>query len=114
MEGEIAKLQSQLQEQVGENLQLVQESKDRETEMESFSAQLEERILMYKSILDDKQRELDVANGKYAELVDQIPGIEMDCEQSELKRLIESLNERDELIKAFEEKIGLLSVKSGR
>lgn len=77
--------------------------------METFSSQLEERILMYKSILDEKQRELDVMNGKYADLVDQIPGINMDSEQSEMKRLMESLKERDELIKTFEEKIGLLS-----
>jgi centrosomal protein CEP290 len=79
--------------------------------MESFSVQLEERILTYKSILDEKQRELDVANEKYADLVDQIPGIDMDGEQSELKRLMESLKDRDELIKAFDEKIGMLSAE---
>lgn len=79
--------------------------------METFSSQLEQRILMYKSILDEKQRELDAANGKFSDLVDQIPGIDMDGEQSEIRRLMESLKERDELIKMFEEKIGLLSAE---
>lgn len=111
LEEQIAKLQSQLQEQEAENLQLIQEKKDHEKEMENFSTQLEERILMYKSTLDDKQKDLDVANRKYADLVDQIPGIDLDSEQSEIKRLMESVKERDELIKAFEEKIGLLSAE---
>lgn len=100
-----------MQEQEAENQQLIQERMDREKEMESFSAQLEERILMYKNILDDKQRELDEANGKYRHLIDQLPGVDIDSEQSEIKRLMESMKERDDLIKTFEEKIGILSAE---
>lgn len=84
---------------------------DREKEMEAFSAQLEERITMYKSILDDKQRELDLANGKYVDLVDQLPGIDIDSEQGEIIKLMESIKERDELIATFEQKIGILSAE---
>lgn len=111
LEEQITKLNCHLQEQEAENQQLVQERKDRETEMETFSAQLEERIVMYKNILDDKQRDLDETNGKYFNLIDQMPGVDIDCEQSELKRLMESMKERDELIQIFEQKIEILSVE---
>lgn len=111
LDEQIAKLNNQLQEQQQENDLLVQERKDREKEMDTFSAQLEERITMYKTILVDKQRELDEANGKYTDLVDQLPGIDIDSEQSEIKRLMESLKERDVLIKTFEEKIRILSAE---
>ncbi|CRL02221.1 CLUMA_CG015577, isoform A [Clunio marinus] len=79
--------------------------------METFSAQLEERVLMYKNILDEKQRQLDTANGKYFNLMEQMPGVDIDSEQSEIKRLIETLRQRDILIKTFEEKIGTLSAE---
>lgn len=111
LEEQIAKLNHQIQEQESENQLLVRDKRDREKEMEKFSVQLEERILMYKNILDDKQRELDEANGKYTNLVDQLPGFDIDSEQSEIKRLIESMKERDDLIQAFEEKIGILSTE---
>lgn len=111
LEEQITQLNHRIQEQASENQQLIVEKSDREKEVDAFSAQLEERILMYKNILVDKQRELDEANGKYTNLVDQLPGIDIDSEQSEIKRLVESLKERDELIKTFEEKIGLLSAE---
>lgn len=111
LEEQITKLNNQIQEQDAENQLLIRERNEREKEVETFSSQLEERIMMYKSILDDKQRELDEANGKYSNLVDQLPGIDIDSEQSEIKRLVESVKERDELIKTFDEKINLLSAE---
>ena len=111
MEEQIEKLNRQIQEHDSENRQLVLEKGEREKEMEMFAAQLEERVLMYKNILDEKQRELDEANEKYNNLVDQLPGIDIDSEQSEIKRLMESQKERDELIQAFDEKIKILSAE---
>lgn len=110
-EEQILKLNNQIQEQNSENQQLIRERNDRDKEVEAFSLQLEERITMYKSILHDKERELDEANEKYSNLVDQLPGIDIDSEQSEIKRLMESLKARDDLINTFEEEIGSLSAE---
>ena len=111
LEEQIEKLNSQLQEQEAENQLLLQERKDREKEMETFSAQLEERVMMFKKILEEKQRELDEAHRKYMHLVEQLPGVDIESEQSEIKRLMESMKERDELISTFEEKIRILSAE---
>lgn len=111
LEEQTIKFNCRMQEQETENQLLIQERKDREKEMETFSAQLEERIMMYKSILDDKQRELDEANVKFSNVIDQMPGIDIESEQSEIMRLMESMKEKDELLKEFEEKIGTLSAE---
>lgn len=111
LEDKILKLQTKVQEQQIENNQLQEERKEKELEMEAFSAQLEERIVMYKNILDEKQQELEVAKRKYADLVDQLPGINIDTEQCELNKLLKSIKERDEVIKTFEHKIGILSAE---
>lgn len=111
LEEQITKLNDQMQEQEVENQHLIRERNEREREVEAFSLQLEERITMYKGILNDKQRELDEAKEKYSNLVNQLPGIDLDSEQSEIKRLMESLKERDELIRTFEEEIGSLSAE---
>lgn len=111
LEDKINNLNNQIHEQEAQNDQLIIERKDREKEMEIFSAQLEKRVMMYKEILDEKQRELDVANEKYINMIDQLPGIDVDSEQSELKKMLESLKERDSIIKTFEDKIGILSTE---
>lgn len=111
LEDKILKLQTKVQEQQIENNQLQEERQEKELEMEAFSAQLEERIVMYKNILDEKQQEVEVAERKYANLVDQLPGINIDTEQCELHKLLKSIKERDEVIKTFEHKIGILSAE---
>lgn len=111
LEEKILKLQTKVQEQQIENNQLHQEREEKELEMEAFSTQLEERIVTYKNVLDEKQQELEVAKRKYAELVDQLPGINIDTEQCELNKLLKSIKERDEVIETFEHKIGLLSAE---
>lgn len=79
--------------------------------MEAFSAQLEQRIVMYKNVLDEKQQELELAKRKYADLADQLPDINIDIEQCELNQLMKSIKERDEVIKTFEHKISILSAE---
>ncbi|CAO1401032.1 unnamed protein product [Diamesa serratosioi] len=111
LEEKILKLQTKVQEQQIENNQLQEERQEKELEMESFSAQLEERIVMYKNVLDEKQKELEVVKRKYVDLVDQLPGINIDTDQCELNKLLKSIKERDEVIKTFEHKIGILSAE---
>lgn len=109
LEDKISQLTNQLQEQETQNHQLLKEFNNRDKEMEKFSLELEERMQIYKGILDEKQLELDTINEKYNNLVEQIPGIDIDSEQSEKKRLIDSIKERNELIMNFEQKIKILS-----
>lgn len=111
LEEKIAKLSVQLQEQENENNQLLKERNDREKEMENFSKQLEERILIYKGILDEKQRDIDILNEKYENLIEKVPGIDVDDELSEIKRLTNSIKERDKVLSVYDEKIHLLSTE---
>lgn len=110
LEDQISKLNDQLQEQEAENQQLIQERKHREKELEMFSSQLEERIIMYKTITDDKQRELDAANEKLSNVLDQLPAIDIDNEQSEIKRLMESMKEKDNLIQVSSVKLWIAPI----
>lgn len=87
------------------------ERMEREMEMEKFAAQLEERVSYYKGILDDNQQELDTLKKKYSEVVSEVPGYEIDDERGELKKLLESIKERDAVISTFEEKICQLTTE---
>lgn len=84
---------------------------ERESEMEKFAAQLEERVSYYKGILDENQQELDVLKKKYSEVVSEVPGYDIDDERGELKKLLESIKERDVVISTFEEKICQLTTE---
>lgn len=111
LEEKITHLNRQLQAQIKENQQLLEERQQHEKDFENFSQQLEERVRFYKSILDEKQREHDEMKEKYESLVEQIPGIDVDSEQSEIKRLMDSIKERDEVIKELREKLQLVSME---
>lgn len=105
----ISILNRQLREQMIENKQLLDERQQKEDEFENFTHQLEERVRYYKTIMDERQRECDEVKEKYESLVEQIPGIDVDSEQSEIKRLMDSIKERDEVIKELQEKLELVS-----
>lgn len=111
LEEKLSRLNRQLQEQMGENQQLLDARQQQEKEIDNFSHQLEERVRFYKSIMDERQREFDEMKEKYESLVEQIPGIDVDSEQSEIKRLMDSIKERDEVIKELQEKLEMVSTE---
>jgi chromosome segregation ATPase len=111
LEEKLSRLNRQLHEQMVENEQLLDARQQQEKEFEIFSQKLEERVRYYKSIMDDRQRECDEMKEKYESLVDQIPGIDVDSEQSEIKRLMDSIKERDEVIMELQEKLELVSTE---
>lgn len=111
LEEKIAQLSTQLHEMENENQQMLKERHEREKEMENFSKELEERVLLYKGILDEKQHELDILNERYESLIEQVPGIDVDSDENEIRRLTNFIKDRDKVIKAFEEKFKLLSLE---
>ncbi|CAG9806257.1 unnamed protein product [Chironomus riparius] len=111
LEEKIAQLSTQLHEMENENQQMFKERYEREKEMENFSKELEERVLLYKGILDEKQHEFDILNERYENLIEQVPGIDIESDENEIKRISNLINDRDKVIKAFEEKLQLLSTK---
>lgn len=111
LEEKISQLNRQLHEQMVENKQLLDERQKKENEFENFTHQLEERVRYYKTIMDERQRECDEMKEKYESLVEQIPGIDVDSEQSEIKRLMDSIKERDEVIKELQRKLELVSTE---
>lgn len=105
----VAQLSMQLQEQDDEIQKLMQERENSEKEKEIFSVQIEDRVRVYKGILDQNQRELDEMREKYETLIEQVPGMDVDSEQGEIKKLNESILERDHLINDFKDKFNVLS-----
>lgn len=82
---------------------------DREIEIENFGRQLEERAIIWKQMLEDKDDRLESLRSKYEDVLQQNPGYDIDSERIELKRLSEAISERDELITELETKIISLS-----
>lgn len=101
----------QLQELMDENMELAEAREKLEKDVESFSHQVEERVRYYKSIMDERQREHDELKEKYESLIEQIPGIDVDSEESEIKRLMDALKERDGVIKELQAKLQLVSTE---
>lgn len=110
LEKVIESLNQQILEISDQNKILLTEKLEREQEMESFSKKFQERIDTYQNILYEKQEELNVANQKYLQLMEEIPGYNVDCERNnDFKKLVESVKERDMIIKNLEEKIAQIT-----
>lgn len=82
---------------------------ERQNEIDYFGKQLEERVLIWKTILDEKGAELEGFKEKYDELLAKNPGYDIDMERKELSKLSKILKQRDEMIKNLENKIAKLS-----
>lgn len=82
---------------------------ERQKEIDYFGKQLEERVLIWKTILDEKEAELEGLKAKYDELLEKNPGYDIDMERKELSKLSKILKQRDEMIKNLENKIAKLS-----
>lgn len=110
LEKVIESLNQQILEISDQNKILLTEKLEREQEMESFSKKFQERIDTYQKILYEKQEELNVANQKYLQLMEEIPGYNVDCERNnDFTKLVESVKERDMIIKNLEEKIAQIT-----
>lgn len=110
LEDQISNLNIELAERESEIRQMVDERAARDREFEDFSTEVEKRTQIYKSILDDKERELTMTTRKYENLIEQLPaGFDVDSEQSEIRRLADLIHQRDELIKLLELKTSQLS-----
>lgn len=109
-EEQISNLNIELVEKEKEIREMQAERLTREKELEEFSCQLEKRTQVYKGILDEKQREVDLLTRKYENLIEQLPaGFDVDSEQSEIRRLADLIRQRDELISVLEGKTLKLS-----
>lgn len=109
LEEKLSRLNRQLQEQMAENEQLLNLRQQQEHEFEDFSRRLEERVRHYKTIMDEKQRECDEYKEKFESLKEQIPGIDIDSEESEIKRLMDSIKQRDDVIEEFQSELDRVS-----
>ena len=61
----------------------------REFEIQEFGKQLEQRAIMWKEMLEEKDDRLDSLRIKYDNVLEKNPGYDIDAERIELKRLSE-------------------------
>ena len=108
-EEKIAQLSRKLHEQMVENQQVAASNKQEQAKLETFSQQIDERVELYRKKMDDKDRELNDLKQKYEHLVERTPGIDVDSEDCEIKRLNDLIRERDDVIKIQEDQIDALS-----
>lgn len=108
-EEKIAQLNRRLQEQIVENQQVAVSNQQQQLKFEAFSQQLDARVQLYREKMDEKDRELRDLKDKYENLVERVPGIDVDSENSEMKRLSDLIKERDDVIRELEDQIRLLS-----
>lgn len=110
LEDEMSKLNNAILELEEQNKQLKREKEERESDLERFSKELQERIDAYQKILYDKQEELNSANQRYQDLIVNMPGYKVESESSdEYRTMVESIKERDQIIKNLEKKIAQLT-----
>ncbi|XP_055627990.1 centrosomal protein cep290 isoform X2 [Toxorhynchites rutilus septentrionalis] len=88
---------------------MVEKKRKCEDDLEDFAEQLEVRTVRWKAVLGEKQAELEEVQTKYAELLEQFPGYDVEAERNEFKRMVSQLEEKNELILVLEEKITMLS-----
>lgn len=108
-EEKIAQLNRQLQEQIMENQQVAASNQQQQLKFDTFSKQLDARVQLYREKMDDKDRELNDLREKYENLVERVPGIDVDSEDCEIKRLYDLIKERDDVIRELEDQIHVLS-----
>lgn len=70
-------------------LDMEKENSDRESELQEFGKQLENRALVWKQMLEEKNDRLDSLRIKYDEILNVNPGYDIDAERIELRRLSE-------------------------
>lgn len=78
---------------------------DRETEIQKFGRDIEERALAWKQICDEKDERLESLRVKYDDVRDKVPGYDIDAERTQLSRLTEAIHERDTVIADLEAKL---------
>lgn len=108
-EEKIAQLSRKLQEQMVENQQVAVSNQQEQVKFETFSEQLDARVQLYREKMDEKDRELNDLKQKYENLVERTPGIDVDSEDCEMKRLNDLIKERDDVIRKLEDQIHALS-----
>lgn len=73
----------------GQITAMEQDRKDRELEIHEFGKQLEERAVVWKQMLEDKDERLESLRAKYEDVLDKNPGYNIDSERIELTRMSE-------------------------
>ncbi|XP_053687102.1 centrosomal protein cep290 [Sabethes cyaneus] len=89
--------------------EIVEEKNRCEDDLEDFAKKLETKTDRWKEVLAAKQSQLDEVQAKYADLLQQFPGYDIEAERKEFKKMASRLSEKDELIEELEKKITLLS-----
>ncbi|XP_037043635.1 centrosomal protein cep290, partial [Bradysia coprophila] len=85
------------------------EKQEREFELQEFGKQLENRALVWKQMLEEKNERLDSLRTKYDEILNVNPGYNIDADRVEMRRLTEAIRERDQIITDLETKLNELS-----
>lgn len=73
----------------GQITAMEQDRQDRELEIHEFGRQLEERAVVWKQMLEDKDERLESLRAKYEDVLDKNPGYNIDSERIELTRMSE-------------------------
>lgn len=73
----------------GQITAMEQDRHDRELEIHEFGRQLEERAVVWKQMLEDKDERLESLRAKYEDVLDKNPGYNIDSERIELSRMSE-------------------------
>lgn len=82
-------LNVQIVDVTGQLVSLEKDKQDREIEIQEFGRQLEERAIIWKQMLEDKDDRLESLRAKYEDVLEKNPGYNIDSERIELKRLSE-------------------------
>lgn len=91
-----------LENQIQSTLQFEQQ---REIEIEKFGQELEERALLWRNQLDNKEKELEIITEKYNDLLERNPGHDFETERKEIKKYTTMIKDRDNAIHELEAKL---------
>lgn len=70
-------------------VEMEKENHEREFELQEFGKQLENRALVWKQMLEEKNERLDSLRIKYDEILNVNPGYDIDADRVEMRRLTE-------------------------
>lgn len=73
----------------GQITAMEQDRQDRELQIQEFGRQLEERAVVWKQMLEDKDERLESLRAKYEDVLEKNPGYNIDSERIELTRMSE-------------------------
>lgn len=106
---DVTALTSKVVELSGQIAGMQRDRDERELEIQEFGQQLEQRALVWKQMLEEKDERLESLRSKYEHVLALHPGYDIDSDRAEMARMSEAIGERDELIGELESKLLSLS-----